>query len=234
MKNKNEAGFKLGKKNTQKGIVGVIGLGRFGSSLAENLAAEGVDIIVVDKDQEKINAAANYCENAYKVDNLTRETLERIGIGQCTTVIVGIGRQLDVSVLTVLNLKNIGIERVIAKATSAEQGMVLEKLGAEVVYPERDMGERLAGRLARPNIIEYLSLGGDIDIVELVAGSRVDKMKVSELSLRGKFSLNMIAISRGGEITAEIGPNTQLAAGDHIMVIGRTANIEAFGKWLEK
>ena len=121
------AGF--GKKRKEKELFGIIGLGRFGMSLAERLAEEGMELIAVDKEREKVNYAATFCENAFLLENLTRDNLEKIGIHQCDTVVVGIGRRLDVSVLTVLNLKNMGVKRVIAKSTSAEQGMVLEKLG---------------------------------------------------------------------------------------------------------
>ena len=225
------AGF--GKKRKEKELFGIIGLGRFGMSLAERLAEEGMELIAVDKEREKVNYAATFCENAFLLENLTRDNLEKIGIHQCDTVVVGIGRRLDVSVLTVLNLKNMGVKRVIAKSTSAEQGMVLEKLGAEVVYPEKDMGERLAGKLARPNILDYFSLGGDVDIAELVIGERADRMKVSELDVRRRFSINMIAITKDGVISAEIGPDTVVHEGNTVTVIGKEENIERFGAWLK-
>ncbi len=228
------AGFGTRKKNDKHELFCIIGLGRFGMSLAESLAAEGKELIVIDSDRDKVNSAAQFCQNAFVVDSLSRENLEKAGVGQCDTVVVGIGRQLDISVLTVLNLKNMGVERVIAKSTSAEQGMVLEKLGAEVVYPEKDMGERLAARLARPNVLEYLSLGQDVDIVELVVGRRADGKKVSELDLRRRFSLNMIAITKDGCVSADIGPDTVLCEKDTVTVIGRAENIEKFSDWLKQ
>ncbi len=225
-------GFGSRKNKTEQGSFCIIGLGRFGMSLAEGLAAEGKELMVVDRERDKVNYAANFCENAFVLDNLSRENLEKIGVGQCDTVIVGIGRQLDTSVLTVLNLKNMGVKRVVAKSTSTEQGMVLEKLGAEVVYPEKDMGERLAARLARPNVLEYLSLGQDVDIVELSVGESADGKKVAELDLRRRFSLNMIAITKNGVVSADIGPNTVISKNDTITVIGRAENIEKLGEWL--
>lgn len=234
--NIHKSGIKLGKKKGKKGkeLFGIIGLGRFGMSLARNLADEGKEIIVIDRNRDKINAAAAFCENAFVCDNLTRENLEKLGINQCDTVIVGIGRALDTSVLTVLNLINMGVDRVIAKANGEDQGMVLEKLGAEVVYPEKDMGARLAGRLARPDILEYFSLGQDVDIAELVIGGRAHNMNVMELGLRRRFSLNMIAIKKDGAASADIGPNTVLCEGDIVAVIGKRENIEKFEEWLSK
>ncbi len=228
------SGLNSRKSKAKRELFGVIGLGRFGMSLAQKLAASGKELIVVDRDRDKVNTAADFCENAFMCDNLSRENLEKIGIGECDTVIVGMGKSFDVSVLTVLNLTNMGVKRVIAKATSEEQGLVLEKLGAEVIYPEKNMGERLAGKLARPNIIEYFCLGQDIDIVELVVTDRVDKMKVSQLDLRRRFSLNMIALKKNGEVSAEIGPDTVLHTGNIVAVIGRSENIEKFENWLRK
>ena len=226
------SGFGSRKTKKEKELFGIIGLGRFGTSLAEGLAAEGKELIVVDRSRDKINAAASFCENAYVCDNLSRENLEKLGFGACDTVIVGIGRSLETSVLTVLNLTNMGVKRVMAKAKSEEQGMVLEKLGAEVVYPERDMGERLAGKLARPNLLEYISLGQDVDIAELEISSRADGMKVIALDLRRRFSLNMIAIKKNGITTADIGPDTVLREGDVVAVIGNIDNVERFELWL--
>ncbi len=226
------SGFGSRKAKKQKEIFGIIGLGRFGMSLAETLAEYGKELVVVDCIKEKINAAAAFCDNAFLSGNLSRENLEKMGFGECDTVIVGIGRAFETSVLAVLNLTNMGVKRVIVKAKSEEQGTVLEKLGAEVVYPERDMGERLAGKLARPNLLEYISLGQDVDIAELEISGRADGMKVIALDLRRRFSLNMIAIKKNGVTTADIGPETVLREGDIVAVIGKIDNVERFEMWL--
>ena len=226
------SGFGSRKAKREGELFGVIGLGRFGMSLAENLAAEGKDLIVVDRDRDKINYAAQFAESAFVCDNLSRDNLEKLGFGGCDTVIVGIGRALDTSVLTVLNLINMGVSHVIAKAKSPDQGMVLEKMGAEVVYPEKEMGARLAGKLARPNLLEYITLGQDVDIAELEIGQKHDGMKVIQFDLRRRFSLNMIAIKKNGTTTADIGPETVICAGDVVAVIGKEDNIEKFEQWL--
>lgn len=235
---KNAAKLSLGlgprKSKAEHELFGIIGLGRFGMSLAQNLAAEGKEILVVDRVKEKINIAATFCENAFVCDNLSRKNLEDLGFGECDTVIVAIGRALDTSVLTVLNLTNMGVKKVIAKAKSEEQGMVLEKLGAEVVYPEKDMGERLAGKLAHPNVLDYITLGQDVDIAQLELTKRADRMKVIALDLRRRFSLNMIAITKNGQTSADIGPETMLFEGDVVSVIGTSDNIERFEAWLSE
>lgn len=224
--------FRSRRTKKERELFCIIGLGRFGSSLSRSLAAEGRELIVIDRQRDKINEVAEYCENAFVCDNLSRENLEKLGVGECDCVVVCVGSSIETSVLTVLNLINMGVGRVIAKAQNEEQGMVLEKLGAEVVYPERDMGERLALRLAHTNLLEYISLGDDVDIAELELTERADGMKVIALDLRRRFSLNIIAIRKNGITTAEIGPETVLRAGNVVAVIGTADKIAAFEKWL--
>ena len=134
--------MKLTGKNKKAGETasyGVIGLGRFGSALALRLAEAGKEVIVVDSCESKVKELRQYTENAYVADELSTEVLEEIGIQNCDTVIVGIGEKIDTCILTTLHVVNLGVPRVIAKAISRDQGEILEKLGAEVIYPERDM-----------------------------------------------------------------------------------------------
>ena len=126
---------------------GIVGIGRFGYALASALAESGCELIVLDRDEEKIREMREKTENAYVVSNLEKKTLLDTGIQNCDVAIVCIGEHIDTSILTTLNLVSMEIPTVIAKATSTEHGLILEKLGAEVVYPERDMAVRLANRL---------------------------------------------------------------------------------------
>ena len=124
------------KKNTKNNeLYGIIGLGRFGFALAQNLVKSGKEVIVLDKNPDIIKQASTFTENAFIVQSLTQQTLEEVGIQNCDTVIVCIGDKIDVSVLTTMHLINMGVPNVISKANSADQGMVLEKLGAKVVFP---------------------------------------------------------------------------------------------------
>ena len=149
--------MKVRRTKEKENMYAVIGLGRFGFALAQRLAESGAELIVVDKEESVINDATAFTDNAFLVNELTRENLSNIGIQNCDTVIVGIGGKIDVSILTTLTVIQLGVPRVIAKANSVEQGCVLEKLGAEVIYPERDMGVRLANRLLAPRVMEYIA-----------------------------------------------------------------------------
>lgn len=146
-------------------LFGIIGLGCFGASLAIKLAEAGKDVIVIDKDEAKVKELREYTEYAYVAQDLTKETLEEAGIHYCDTAIVGIGEKIDTSILLTLNLINLGIQRVIAKAISPDQGMVLERLGAEVIYPERDMALRLAKKILVQDAMEFLRLENDVLVV---------------------------------------------------------------------
>ena len=126
---------------------GVIGAGNFGGTVARTLASLGKSVIAIDTDAVTLRELSPYVASVYQIDSLSRETLEDAGIGNCSTVIVGIGENLESSILATLGCMELGIPHVISKAGSIEHGKILEKLGAEVIFPEADAGERLARNL---------------------------------------------------------------------------------------
>ena len=133
----------FGKKvKTENGLYGIIGLGRFGYALAQTLSESGKDLIIIDENEAKINSAAAFTDHAYVVQELSKENFRKVGIDNCDVVIICIGERIDTCILATLNVIQLGVKRVIAKATSAEQGCVLELLGAEVVYPEQKIAEK--------------------------------------------------------------------------------------------
>ncbi len=216
------------KSGAKKEIYGVLGLGRFGSSLAQKLAESGAEVIVVDMDESKVREARAYTEYAYIVGKLTKESLSEIGIQNCGTVIVCIGDSLEVSLLTTLNVINLGVKRVIAKAMNSDHGLLLEKIGAEVVYPERDMGERLARKLTVNSVLEYINLSNDIDIFECSVPKDLIGVPVAESGFRQKYALNIIAIQSGCETMTDIDPNYRFQQGDIIVLIGKSDGLRRF------
>jgi trk system potassium uptake protein TrkA len=216
------------KKNIKKDIYGVLGLGRFGFSLAQKLAESGAEVIVVDMDENKVREARAFTEYAYIVGKLTRESLDEIGIKNCSTVIVCIGDSLDVSLLTTLNVINLGVKRVISKAMSPEHGLLLEKIGAEVVYPERDMGERLAKKLTVNSVLDYINLSNDIEILECSVPKNLIGISVAESNIRQKYSLSIIAIQNGSETMTNIDPNYRFLEGNIMVLIGKSDNLRRF------
>ena len=214
-------------KKNQDIAYGIIGLGRFGSALARTLAEAGQEVIVLDKDEDKIKDMRQYTEYAFVTENLSQETLAETGIQNCDVVIVCIGEQVDVSILTTMRVIEMGIPHVISKALSAEQGAVLKKLGAEVVYPERDMALRLGRKLLSNNFLDYVSLNNSVEIRQVQVPQPLIGRSVEETEIRQKYKLNIIAIENGRDTNIEVTPDYRLKADDIIVVIGKVNNIDA-------
>ena len=204
---------------------GIIGIGRFGFALAKTLIEEGKEVIVLDNNENKIKQIRSLTENAFVVNNLDKETLEETGIQNCETVFVCIGEKIDVSILTTLNVINMGVKRVISKAITYEQGCVLKKIGAEIVYPENDMAIRIANRLLNEEALEFIELNNDIHIEELRVTSKIDGKSILKSKIRNDFNLNIIALERDEETIIEVDPNYILRENDLIVVIGKKSNI---------
>lgn len=218
----------------KNGSFGVIGLGRFGLALAETLARSGKEVIAIDMDENKVKALRNDTEYALVMGELTKEALQEAGIQNCDTVIVCIGERIDTSILTTLNVVSLGVPKVIAKATTHEQGMILEKLGAEVVYPEHDMAVRLAKRLMTNSVLDFIMLSDEMEISELLIPDKLVGQTVIGLNLRKKRGLNIIAIKHEGKTFIDIDPDYTLSKGDIIVVIGQMKSIEQFEDYLQK
>ncbi len=216
-------------KNNKGGeIYAIIGLGRFGTSLALYLAEAGCEVIVADRDENTVRAIRDHVAQAYVCNNFTVDALNNIGVQHCDVVIVGVGGALDVSILTTLRLNSIGVKRIISKATNDEHGEILKKMGAEVVYPERDMALRLSQRLTANSVMEYIDLSSDIQIAEIEVTDALIGNTIIELNLRKQFGLNIIALQHGGETTISIDPNKKIEKGNVIVVIGKDDDIKRF------
>ena len=216
----------MARKQAEELSYGIIGLGRFGSALASTLAEAGKEIMVLDCNEEKVRQIRNFTEHAYVVKDLQKETLRETGIQNCDVVVVCIGDKVDVSILTTLNVINLGVPQVVAKANSPEQGEILEKIGAQVVYPEKDMALRLAKRLISKRVFNLFELDHNLDISEFKLTSRLAGQTVLEAQLRNRYGVNIIAISRGGWLTTDITPDYTLAEGDTLVVIGERDKIK--------
>lgn len=211
---------------------GIIGIGRFGFALAKTLIEAGKDVVVLDSDENKVKQIRSYTDNAFVVNNLNKETLLETGIQNCGTVFVCIGEKIDVSILTTLNVINMGVKRVIAKANTYEQGLVLKKIGAEIVYPENDMAIRIANRLLNEEALEFIELNNDIHIEEIRATNRIDGKSILKSKIRNEFNLNIIAVERDEETMIEVDPEYILRENDLIVVIGKKDNIRRFEEYL--
>lgn len=213
---------------------GIIGLGRFGYALATSLAESGKEVMVIDNTENKIKQIRSLVAEAFVVEDLERETLESTGIQNCKTAVVCIGEQVDKSILTTLNIISMGVPRVIAKATSSDQGCVLEKIGAEVVYPERDLAERLANRLLCPHALDFIRLNDDITVSEIKLTKALVGQTVAKADLRRRFALNIIALEKDNTTNIEVMPDYQFEDNDIIVVVGKKENIRKFEQYLSE
>ena len=224
----------MAKKNKQKSAVyGIIGLGRFGYALAVDLANAGYDLIVLDRDEEKICEMRAYTENAFIVGNMEKKTLLDTGIQNCDVAVVCIGEQMDISILTTLNLVSMNIPKVIARATSVEHGVILEKLGAEVVYPERDMAIRLASRLETARMLDIVQLSERINVMKMEIPTQAVGKTVAEVHFRARFDLNIIGIENGGKLVEVVRPDYAFCSGDILFLCGSKDGLLRLNAWAE-
>ncbi len=221
--------FKKNKKD--KNTYGIIGLGKFGQALALELAQSGADIMVLDRDEEKVRDFRDYTDSAFVTRSLDKKTLEESGIQNCDIVVICIGEQLDTSILTTLNLVSLGVPHVIAKASSAEHGEILEKLGAEVVYPERDIALRLAHRLEASRVLDYIQLSEKLNISKLIVPGVIVGKSVMEVNLRAKFGVNIIAIENGKTVIETVMPDYIFKEGDILFVSGNKQGLTRLSEW---
>lgn len=223
--------FKKSMKN--KTTYGIIGLGRFGMALALELAKADADLMVIDRDEEKVREMREYTENAFVVPTLDRKTLGETGIQNCDVAVVCIGESMSTSILTTLHLVSMGIPSVIAKATSAEHGEILEKLGAKVVHPEQDMAVRLANRLEASRMLDFIQLSEKLNISKLLASEKMAGKTVLEVDFRKKFGANIIAIERCGSLMETVEPGYQFQCGDILFVSGSKEGLNRLSQWAE-
>lgn len=207
---------------------GVIGLGRFGSALVECLAKSEKEVIAIDKDEAKVKEARRFTDLAMVVEALDQGSLEEAGIQNCDTVVICIGEQVDVSILATMTVLKLNVPHVIAKANSLIHGEVLKQLGAQVVYPERDMAVRLGKGLLYNSFLDSVTLEGDVEVRRIQAAERLIGVSVREADTRRKYNLNIIAIEHDHHTDVDFPSDYRFREGDVICLVGQTRNIERF------
>ncbi len=173
----------------------VIGLGSFGYYVVRELSEKNYDVIAIDKNSQKIETVKNFATKSIIADCTDKETLINFRVNEAKAVIVAAGPNMEDSILIVHFLKELGVKNIIAKAQSDAHGRILELIGAtEVIFPERDSAIRVATRLTKKNLLDYLPLGEDYSIREIAPPEIFIGKTLKELDLRNKYSINIIAI----------------------------------------
>lgn len=206
----------------------VIGLGRFGESVAITLAEAGYEVMVVDNNEEIIQEMSSIVTHAVQADVTDVDTLNALGIRNFDVAVVAIGRDIQSSIMVTLLLKEMGIKHVVAKASSDLHEKVLHKLGADrVISPEQDMGVRIANSLMSGSIVEHIQLSAEYSIVEIVCLPEWSGKSLRELNMRPSYGINIIAIERDDKINITPGPDFILDENDILVVVGANEKIQA-------
>jgi len=210
----------------------VLGLGRFGSAVATTLVELGHEVLGVDTDEEIVNALKDKITQAVQADITEERVLIELGVKNFDTAIVGIGSDLETSILVTMMLKEMALKYIIAKAQNNLHAKILKKIGVDkVVFPERDMGARIAQRLITPNIKDYVELEPDYNIIEIEALPEFADKTLSELDMRNKYGINVLTIKRNDSFNISPLAKDVIKKGDFLIVIGETKKInELAGK----
>lgn len=199
----------------------VIGMGRFGSSVAYALSNMGFDVLAIDSDEHSTQAVSNVVTHAVSADATDEEALRALGVRNFDVVVVAIGEDIQASILTTLILKDLGGPIIVVKANNELHGKVLQKIGADkVIYPERDMGLRVAHHLTSPNILDYIELSDEYSIVDLRVTPAMVGKNLKELDIRARFGCNVMAIKRGGKMNISPGASDRLTDEDILVIVG--------------
>lgn len=212
----------------------IIGLGKFGSTLAQTLASEGKQVMVIDYDADKVNAIADTVTNAVIGDPTNEAVLRSCGVADYDCAIVCMTSNIHANILLCIMLKELGVKKVVGRATNEGHEKVLRRVGADmIIFPEKDMGEKIGYLLSRNNVTEYLDFNG-YQIVEIRVPKAWIGKDLIKLEARKKYGINIIAITdRNGNANVSPSPTRCFEDGDKVSVIGTDKDIERLVKQID-
>lgn len=215
----------IGRDAVKKQFI-VIGLGRFGSSVTRTLIESGHEVLAVDKNEHLVQELASIATHALQADCSDEAVLKELGVSNFNHAIVAIGDDIQASILTTLLLKELQVPKVTAKAKNEMHGKVLGKIGADqIVYPERDMGVRLAKQLSSQNLIDYIELSPDYNLAEILAPPAMNGRSLKDLNIRAAHGCTIMAIKTGQRINISPRAEDQIHTGDILLIIGSNEQI---------
>ncbi|WP_121605887.1 TrkA family potassium uptake protein [Virgibacillus sp. Bac332] len=211
----------------------VIGLGRFGGSICKELSMEGMEVLAIDNNEDRVNEFKNIASHAVIADSTDEVSLKELGVKNIDHVIVAIGDDIQASILTTVILTDLGIKKITVKAQNDYHAKILNKIGADqVVHPERDMGKRIAHNIISNNILDYLELSDDHSIVEVKVGNKMLDKTLADLDIRANYGCNVVAVKQGKDINVSPSADHVFTEGDILIVIGADKDISRFEKHL--
>lgn len=214
-----------------KHAVIVIGLGRFGSAAARELMALGHEVLAIDRDEARVNDLSPEVTHAIQADASDEDALRSIGAGDFEHAIIAISGDAEPSIFAAMALKNLGVRNVVAKAGTSLHGAILERVGVDrVVYPEREMGARVAHAFSIRNVIDYLDVAPGFGIVRIRPPQGWVGKTLRELDLGVRLGLTPVALHRGANVTVNPHRDERLVATDELILIGRDDRLAALGE----
>lgn len=214
--------------------IGIIGAGRFGTALAEALAEQGAEVLLIDKDRNLIREFSEYVSKAVEGDATNLRTLQDAGFQECDVVVVAIGNNLEGSVMSTMNCKELGVKSVVAKATSDMHGKILQKVGADVVvYPNRDRAQRLARTLLSRSTVDLFEISDGCSVAEIDVPDSLKNKSLAEAEVRKNFDVTVLCVRRLDEDPSQprkiIIPTAQevIRPDDKLLVFGSNKAIDA-------
>lgn len=209
--------------------VAVIGLGRFGFSLAVSLEQLGCNVLAIDSDPDVVESVKDSVSRALVLDATDKTALEEAGIKNMDAVCISMGRDLQSSVLTALIVKKMGIKYTLATAINDLHRKILEKIGINlIISPEKDMGQRIAYRLTHPSVLDRIEVSPDVEMIEIDPLDWMIGKTLSEIELPKNFGIRIFAIRRGDRTMTELSGDTKILKGDKIYIYGRHSILERF------
>lgn len=204
----------------------VIGLGRFGASVAKVLTEMGQYVLAVDSDEDRVDALAPILSRVVKADATDPTALKALRISEFDEVVVAIGDNVEASVITALNCRDSGVKSLTAKAQDDAHGRVLERIGVDrVVYPQRDMGARVAHNISAGGVIDFVRLSEQYGMAELMAPEPLVGKTLQELDMPSKYGVNVMAVKRGKRLIVSPRADERITAEDMLVVIGDAQGI---------
>ena len=209
----------------------VIGLGRFGGSIAKELIQQGAEVMVIDSSSERVDEFSHIATQAIVADTTDEAVIKSLGLWNYDHIIVAIGENIQASILTTLILKECGVKKITVKAQNDYHEKVLKKIGADVVvHPERDMGIRIANNILSNNVLDYLELSDEHSIMEIRANEKLANHTIIDLDIRAKYGVNIVGLKRGEKIIVSPPANEVILEHDVLLVIGADVDINRFVK----
>lgn len=209
----------------------VIGCGRFGSSVAKTLYNQGYEVLAIDGDEEKVQEISDSVTYAAQADVEDEQALKSLGIRNFDVAVISIGSNIQASIMATIIVKEMGVKTVIAKAQNDVHAKVLYKIGADrVVFPERDMGVRVAHNLVSPNVLDYIELAPDYGIVEITAIKEWENKTLKDLKLPSRYGINVMAIRHNDNMNISPYADDIIKPGDILIVIGNNEDLSKLEK----